>query len=216
MTPVIVLMDEVIGHLREAVDIEEEGEEEKIERKRPEERPEKYRAYEAGEDGIPALAPFGTGYRYHITGLTHNESGYATMAPEEVERMTKRIVEKVEKHREEIIMWEKEEMEEAEVVLVTYGGSARSAKEGIRRLNATGYKTGLFRPITIWPFPEKEIKKIAGQVKAIVVPEMNMGQLRLEVERAAGGLCKVVGVNKVNGELITPEEIIKAVEGVME
>ncbi|MGI6711664.1 MAG: 2-oxoacid:acceptor oxidoreductase subunit alpha [Bacillota bacterium] len=216
MTPVIVLLDEVIGHLREPVNLDKvKNQIEIVDRKKPEVVPEEYVAYSAGEDGIPALAPFGQGYRYHITGLTHDEKGYSTIEPEIINHMIRRIVNKIEEHQEDITTWEKENIEEAEVVLCSYGASARSAKEAMLGLNALGYKVGLFRPITIWPFPENEIRKIAGRVKAIVVPEMNMGQLKLEIERAAGGLTKVIGLSKVNGELFTPEEIIEAVKGVL-
>ncbi|ATW25011.1 2-oxoacid:acceptor oxidoreductase subunit alpha [Candidatus Formimonas warabiya] len=214
MTPVILLMDEVIGHLREPLDFDEVAELDILERKKPEVSPEAYIPFGAGEDGVPALAPFGTGYRYHVTGLTHDESGFSTMAPQAVARMNQRNSTKIQKHLADILAWESRNIEDAEIVLIAYGGSARSAKEAMDRLNALGHKIGFFRPITIWPFPEKEIKKIAGKVKALIVPEMNMGQLKLEIERAARGLTKVIGVNKIDGELITPQEIIDAVKGV--
>jgi len=214
MTPVIILLDEVIGHLREPLNFDEVADLEIIDRKKPDTTPDKYQAYNGGDEGIPTLAPFGTGYRYHVTGLTHDENGYPTMAPKVVERMIQRIVNKVEQNAEEIIEFESLNMEEAEIVLLSYGGSARSAKEAMEKLNAEGYKVGLFRPITIWPFPEKEVAKIAEKVRAIVVPEMNMGQLILEVERVVGGKTQVVGVNKVDGELVTPDEIIAVVKGV--
>ncbi|MEL7567933.1 MAG: 2-oxoacid:acceptor oxidoreductase subunit alpha [Dehalobacterium sp.] len=214
MTPVILLMDEVVGHLREPLNFEEVQDLEIIDRKKPDTTPDKYQPYGGGEDGIPALAPFGTGYRYHVTGLTHDESGYSTMVPKAVERINLRISNKIENNLGDILEFESQNIGEAEVVILAYGGTARSAKEAMERLNALGHKIGLFRPITIWPFPEQEIRKIAGKVKAIVVPEMNMGQLRQEVERAAGGMTRVVGANKVDGELITPEEIISVVKGV--
>jgi len=215
MTPVIFLMDEVIGHLREPLNFDEVKDLEVVDRKKPEVSPKEYVAYSAGEDGIPTLAPFGTGYRYHVTGLTHNENGFATMIPEVVNRMNHRLMAKINNHLDDILQWESDNVEGADVVLVAYGGSARSAKEAMRRLTAQGYKVGVFRPITIWPFPEKEIKKIASHVKAIFVPEMNMGQLKLEVERIVSGECPVVGVNKVNGELFTPVEIIAEIKGVV-
>ncbi len=214
MTPVIFLMDEVIAHLREPLNFDEVKDLEVIDRKRPEVSPEEYEAYGAGEDCIPTLAPFGTGYRYHVTGLTHNEKGFPTMVPEVVNRMNRRLIAKIDNHLDDILQWESDGVEGADVVLVAYGGSARSAKEAMKRLNAQGYKVGVFRPITIWPFPEKEIKKIAAQAKAIIVPEMNLGQLKLEVERVVSGACPVIGQTKVNGELFTPEEIMDQVKGV--
>jgi 2-oxoglutarate ferredoxin oxidoreductase subunit alpha len=215
MTPVIFLMDEVVGHLREPIDFDEVRNLEVVDRKKPDVSPEEYVSYAAGEDGIPVLAPFGTGYRYHVTGLTHDEKGFSTMAPQVVARMNQRLMDKIENHLDDIISYESENVEDADIVLVAYGSTARSAKEAMRWLNAAGHNVGLFRPITVWPFPEKEIVKIAGQVKALVVPEMNLGQLKLEVERAACGLAKVVGVNKADGEPVTPEEIINAVKGVL-
>lgn len=214
MTPVILLMDEVVGHLREPLNFAEVADLEIIDRKKPEIPPEKYQPYAGGEEGIPTLAPFGTGYRYHITGLTHDESGYSTMNPKAVARMNQRIMNKIENNLVDILAWEEQSLAEAEIVVLAYGSTARSAKEAIGQLNAEGYKIGLFRPITIWPFPEQEIKKIGEKVKAIIVPEMNMGQLKQEVERVAGGLTRVIGLNKVDGELITPEEIMTVLKGV--
>ncbi|MGI6677610.1 MAG: 2-oxoacid:acceptor oxidoreductase subunit alpha [Dehalobacterium sp.] len=215
MTPVILLMDEVIGHLREPLNFDEVQDLEVINRKRPEVGPEEYVAYSAGTDGIPALAPFGTGYRYHVTGLTHNESGYSTMVPEEVDRMNRRLMAKIEQHLDDILEWENDQVEGADVVVVAYGGTARSAKEAMRELNKAGHKIGVFRPISIWPFPEEELKRIAGQTKAILVPEMNMGQLKGEIERIVAGACPVVGLSKVDGELFTPAEIIAGIKGVL-
>ena len=214
MTPVILLLDEVIGHLREPLNYDEVADLEIIDRKKPDVPPDQYQAYDGGEEGIPVLAPFGTGYRYHVTGLTHDEKGYPTMAPKIVERMNYRIVNKVEKNADEIIEYESLNTDDAEIILLSYGGSARSAKEAMLRLNAEGLKVGLFRPITIWPFPEKEVARLAEKVKAIVVPEMNMGQLKLEVERVVAGKTRVIGVNKVDGELVTPDEIMAVVKGV--
>ncbi|ATW25119.1 2-oxoacid:acceptor oxidoreductase subunit alpha [Candidatus Formimonas warabiya] len=214
MTPVIFLMDEVIGHLREPINFDEVKDLEIVDRKKTEIGAGEYVSYSAEADHIPVLAPFGTGYRYHVTGLTHNESGYATMATAEVDRMNRRLMAKIDRHLAEILAWESDHVEEADVVLVAYGSGARSAKEAMKRLNSKGYKVGVFRPITIWPFPEAELKKIALGVKAMIVPEMNLGQLKREVERIVAGACPVVGVNKVDGELVTPEEIIAGIKGV--
>ncbi|MGI6678425.1 MAG: 2-oxoacid:acceptor oxidoreductase subunit alpha [Dehalobacterium sp.] len=215
MTPVIFLMDEVIGHLREPLNYDEVQDLEIIERKKPQVSTEEYIAYSADEDGIPTLAPFGTGYRYHVTGLTHSESGYATMVPAEVDRMNRRLVAKVDNNLKDILDWENSNVEDAEILMVAYGGTARTAKEAMREMNLAGYKVGLFRPISIWPFPEEELKRLAGKVKAIVVPEMNLGQLKQEVERIVAGTCPVIGIGKVNGELHTPDEIISGIKGVL-
>jgi len=215
MTPVILLMDEVIGHLREPIDFDEMKDLPIVNRKQPAVPPSEYVSYSAGEDKVPTLAPFGTGYRYHVTGLTHSENGFPTMVPAVVDRMYRRLMDKINDHLDEVLQWESENTEDADVVLVAYGSTARSAKEAMKQLNQEGYKVGIFRPISLWPLPEEELKKIAGRVKALVVPEMNLGQLRIMIDRVACGACEVVGVNKVDGELVTPDEIVQGIKGVL-
>lgn len=210
--PVIFLTDEVIGHLRERVVLPEPGELPIVDRKKPPAGLKVYQPYRADEDGIPPMANFCEGYRYHVTGLVHDESGSPTTKPDLAEQLIRRLNDKIMNHLDEIIMSESFLTEDAEIIIVAYGAVSRSAKRAVKEARALGIKAGLFRPITIWPFPEKEVTSLANRAKAIIVPEMNMGQLKGEVERAAGQKARVTGLNKANGELITPREILTAIK----
>ncbi|MGE5653842.1 MAG: 2-oxoacid:acceptor oxidoreductase subunit alpha [Bacillota bacterium] len=210
-TPVILLMDEVVGHMREKIVLPEAGEVEVAERARPQGAKRDYRPNDAPEDGVAPLAPFGNGYRFHVTGLTHNRAGFATSKPEEVDFFVRRLHNKIDKHLDEVLQYEAIEADDADVLLVAYGGTARSAKAAMAQARKEGLKVGLFRPISIWPFPEAKLKELAKGRK-VVVPEMNLGQLALEVERVTKQ--DIVKVNRVDGELITPQEILDAIKGV--
>jgi 2-oxoglutarate ferredoxin oxidoreductase subunit alpha len=212
-TPVILLMDEIVGHMREKMTYKNISDLEVINRKKPSCKPEEYVAYRPDEDMVPPMASFGEGYRYHVTGLTHDETGFPTNSNEISERLIKRIVDKVEKNIDDFSYFEEYKMEDAEMAIIAYGGVSRSAKSAVDQLRKQNIKAGMFRPITIWPFLEKQVHKVSFQVKEIYVAEMNLGQYSLEVERAACKNCKVSKINKVNGELITPEEIIEALGG---
>lgn len=209
-TPVILLMDETIGHMREKMLITDI---EIIDRKKPTCKPEEYIAYKPDEDMIPAMASFGEGYRYHVTGLTHDETGFPTNDNNISGNLVKRIVDKIEKNIDDFSYYEEYKLEDAEVIIIAFGGVSRSAKSAVDELRKKNIKAGLFRPITIWPFLEKQIKEISKKVKEIYVAEMNLGQYYLEVERVAGKYCDVKKINKVNGELITPVEIINSIGG---
>lgn len=210
MTPVILLTDEIVGHMREAIDMDEAREAEVIDRKKPTTAPDQYIPYAPDENGAPILAPFGEGYRYHVTGLTHDREGFATMDPAKVEDVNWRLINKIEDNRDDIIEWEELYTEDAESVILAYGGVARAAREAVEVLRAEGEKVGLFRPISIWPFPEKAMKRLADDVDTILVVEMNAGQLAREVERVAAGATAVEGLFVIDGEIMTPAEIITA------
>jgi 2-oxoglutarate/2-oxoacid ferredoxin oxidoreductase subunit alpha len=212
-TPVIMLMDETVGHMREKLTYKDPSEIEIIDRKKPTCKPDEYLAYKADEDMIPPMASFGEGYRYHVTGLTHDETGFPTNNNKISGELITRLVNKVEKNVDDMAYFEEYEMEDAEVVIIAFGGVSRSAKTAIDELRKSGKKVGLFRPITIWPMLEKQIDKVAEQAKEIYVAEMNLGQYFYEVDRIAGKKCPVKKINKVTGELITPNEIIEAVNG---
>lgn len=212
-TPVILLMDETVGHMREKMALKDPSEIEIINRKKPTCKPEDYVAYRPDQDMIPPMASFGEGYRYHVTGLTHDETGFPTNNNEISERLIKRIVDKVEKNIDEFSYYEEYKLEDAEIIIVAYGGVSRSAKSAVDELRKNNIKVGLFRPITIWPFLEKQINKISKNAKEIYVAEMNLGQYFLEVDRVAGKNCPVHKICKVNGELITPDEIVQAIGG---
>lgn len=212
-TPVILLMDETVGHMREKLKFKDSSEIEVINRKKPTCKPEEYVAYRPDEDMIPKMASFGEGYRYHVTGLAHDETGFPTNNNEISGQLIQRIVDKVEKNIDDITYYEEYKMEDAEIVIVAFGGVSRAAKSAIDDMREKGIKVGMFRPITIWPFLEKQINDVSLNAKEIYVAEMNLGQYFLEVDRVAGKNCPVKKINKITGELITPNEIIDAVTG---
>ena len=209
-TPVILLMDEVVGHLRENMEVPEPGELEVIDRKRPDCPPEEYRAYAMTEDLVPPMADFGKGYRYNITGLFHDETGFPTNNTEVAGKQLDRIMKKVENNFDEINIYEEYMLEDAQYAFITFGGMARSVKEAIRTLRKEGIRIGAFIPKTVWPFPEKQINKLVSDMDGVFVAEMNLGQMILEVQRASQERNKIHAINKANGEIITPEEIVKS------
>ena len=209
-TPVILLMDEVVGHLRENMEVPEPGELEVIDRKRPDCPPEEYRAYAMTEDLVPPMADFGKGYRYNITGLFHDETGFPTNNTEVAGKQLDRIMKKVENNFDEINIYEEYMLEDAQYAFITFGGMARSVKEAIRTLRKEGIRIGAFIPKTVWPFPEKQINKLVSDMDGVFVAEMNLGQMILEVQRTSKERNKIHAINKANGEVITPEEIIKS------
>ena len=213
-TPVILLYDEVIGHMREKVELTDPSQVAIVERPKPTCPPEVYLPYKAGEDDVPPFVRFGEGYRYHVTGLAHDERGFPTQDPRVVEAHQRRLHRKVERHRDEIAAYETFMLEDAEVAVFAYGITARSARAAVRTARSEGLRAGLLRPISLWPFLDLEVGKLAQQVKAIVVAEMNLGQMIYEVERAAQGRARVAAYQKASGEPIHPEEILAALQEV--
>ena len=161
------------------------------------------------------MADFGTGYKWHVTGLMHDETGFPTGKPEIIDAQLKRLMNKLKKYEDEILLWEETETEDAEILIVAYGSTARSAIEAVENLRNEGVKVGLFRPITIWPFPEKALRSVLENVKQIIVPEINYGQLTLEVERVCKDKAPVNGLYKVNSLPLTPDEIVAKVREVL-
>lgn len=213
--PVILLMDEVIGHMRERVVLPEPESLEIIDRAKPTVPPEEYLPYKADPDGgVPEMPAFGEGYRYHVTGLIHSENGFPTTDAKKTAALLERLMKKIENNLDDIIKYEEDSLDDAQIVLIAFGSTARSAKSAMYMAREEGIPVGLFRPITIWPFAEDRIKEIAGKAKTIIVPEMNLGQYRREIERAAAGKCKVIGINRADGEIITPEDIYEKIKGV--
>jgi 2-oxoglutarate ferredoxin oxidoreductase subunit alpha len=211
-TPVILLSEEVIGHCRERVVLPDISEIKIIDRKKPPAGLARYNPYEPGDDGVPPMANFCEGYRYHVTGLTHDESGGPTTDAEKAERLIKRLNNKVMDHIDEITMTESWMTEDAEIIVIAYGATSRSAKRAVKMAREDGIKAGLFRLITIWPFPVKEVTALCRQAHTIIFPELNLGQLIGEVERVARNETNVVGVNLVTGEMITPGEILDKIK----
>ena len=211
--PAIVLTDEVIGHMREGVELPDPAEIKPLRRAAPA-TPAGYKPYAADPDGgVPLMAPFGEGFRWHVTGLFHDESGAPSNKGEVADRLLRRLQRKMEKNAPDMWDYVAEGTDDCEVAVVSFGSSAMSALSAVRRARKEGVKAGMLRLKTIWPFPEPVVSELAGRAKAIIVPEMNLGQLALEVERVAGCRSRVVRVGKVNGELFRPDEIHSAIMG---
>lgn len=212
-TPVILLMDEVVAHMRERIEIPNEDEIEIINRKKPESGLDKYNPYEVKEgEYVSPMAAFGDGYRFHVTGLIHDKTGFPTTNPKLAEELVNRLVNKVEDNIDDIVTYEEYKLDDADIAIVAYGGTARSVKSAVNAGREENIKVGMFRPITMWPFPKKQIEELAKKVKKVIVVEMNMGQYFLEVDRIAGKHTEVKKYGRVNGELITPDEILKIIK----
>jgi 2-oxoglutarate ferredoxin oxidoreductase subunit alpha len=207
-TPVILLMDEVIAHMREKVALPAKAETRLVDRKRPDVPAHAYQPYEMTADHVPPLADFGTGYRYHVTGLTHDQWGFPTSHADEAHSLLKRLKDKIETNRHEICISEEYMCDDAEHILVATGCVARSCKAAVDMAREQGLKVGLIRPVTIWPFPKRLISLRANTAKRILVVELNQGQMVLEVQRIVAGKTTVESLTRCDGELITPDEII--------
>jgi 2-oxoglutarate ferredoxin oxidoreductase subunit alpha len=205
-SPVVLLYDQVIAQLSETVALNSAASSSRTERKWASGPRSAYQPYAGNGDGIPAMARPGAGYRNHTTGLTHGEDGFPTQNPEAVTRNLSRLFSKLERHRDLIDSWETLRCDDADVVIVAIGISARAARRAVDLCRAQGLRVGLFRPITLWPFPEKQLRQAAAKARAVLVPEMNTGQLRLEVERVLAGM-PVEGIHLFSGEAITPADI---------
>ena len=210
--PVILLLDEIIGHVHEKVTLPEPDEIIVINRKKPSVSPDEYLPYKIDDSMIPEMANFGDGYRYHVTGLVHDETGFPTNNTEQIDRMLSRLNSKIDYYLDEIIQFEETDTKDAKIGIIAYGSSARSAKNAMRMAQEKGIKAGMLRIQTLWPFPIKRIKEFAQQLDSIIVPELNLGQIAHEVEHAVEGKVKVHKVNKINGEPIHPKEIFEKIE----
>jgi len=160
------------------------------------------------------MASFGDGYRWHVTGLTHNDYGFPTNEPEEIGKKHVRLVRKVDRFRDDIVKYDLEQAEDAEILVVSYGCVSRSAVRAVREARAKGIKVGHFRPITLWPFPDKELVSVGSNVKKVIVPELNCGQMLSEVRIALGAKAEIIPSNLVNGEILRPHEILATIEEV--
>jgi len=214
-TPVLVMTDESVGHMTERVVIPDPDEVPIYPRRRPKSPPGNgYLPYAPAEDGVPDMACAGDGYRIHITGLTHDERGYPdTVSVETQHKMVSRLVSKIKDNSADIIEVQEDLVDGAEVVVVAYGISARAAVRPIRMAREAGVKVGLLKLVTVWPFAEERIRALAADVKAFVVPEINMGQIALEVERCAAGKARTVTVTHAGGGLHDPDVVLEAIMG---
>jgi 2-oxoglutarate ferredoxin oxidoreductase subunit alpha len=208
-TPVILLMDAIVAQLKEKVEIPEALE--VVQRPAPQVPPAEYKPYAFTRGATAPLAVFGEGYRYHVTGLLHDEYGYPTESPELAAQWWEHMQTKLNDHLDDIVQWESLRLEEADTALVAYGGTARAAAHAVSLARERGVKLGLLRPITLWPFPEAAVRELAGRVTRLIVPELNLGQIRYEVERLSAGRALVEGVHRADGLPITPEQILEKV-----
>ncbi len=212
--PVFFMMDECVGHMTEKVIIPEPEKIKVVERRWTDKKPGEYLPYEPDpEDLVPAMVKAGDGYRFHITGLTHDERGYPAATDVEVQdRLVRRLCEKITKNAPKIWKWEEMDTDNCEILVLSYGISARVALRGIEMAKEKGINVGLMRLIVVWPLPEPRIKELAEKVKAIVVPELNIrAQVAREVERVIAGKCPVIPVGHAGGTVHNPEDIYKAI-----
>lgn len=209
--PVLFLMDECVGHMTERVVIPPAGEIELVSRRYTQDSPADYLPYQAGPDGVPEMVRAGQGYRFHITGLTHDERGYPEMTPAAQQKLIGRLIEKIRKNADAIARCEENQLEDAEVVVVAYGITSRVALRAVQLARAQGVAAGLLRPVVVWPFPEKRVRELSQRARAFVVPEMNCGQMVLEVERAVGGRAPTLLVPHAGGRVHDPETILEAI-----
>ena len=209
--PAILLMDETIAHLRESVTLPEYDSIKVVSRKKPVASPEKYLPYKPDGDDIPPMAPFGTGYRYHVTGLVHDHSGFPTTNNhEEVENLLTRLDRKIKRNQKELTYYSELFLEDADMVVIACGASARSAAAGVKEARKKGIKAGLLALKTIWPFPEDLVARVAEGKKRVIVPEMNMGQLIGEVKKVMGNDRRLTGLQQFDGRLFLPGKIVSS------
>lgn len=208
--PVILLLDEVIGHMREKVELPEASELKLTERKKPVDPPKKFQAYKPDADGVPPMAAFGEGYYHHVTGLVHTYAGMPSGGGAVTNELVRRLESKINRAQEEITLYTEDGLDDADVVLIAYGGSSRAASAAMKMAREKGVKVGMLKLITIWPFPAKLVEEKTRNAKTIIVPELNTGQLVGEVERYVGR-DRVVSITRVDGELFKPEEILESI-----
>ena len=209
--PVLLMGDEIVAHMWEKVIIPTPDKIKTVNRKKPVVPRDEYSPFKPDEDLVPPMACFGEGYHFHATGLTHDEHGFPKTSSSEVQtKLVRRLCEKISRNADKIIRVEEVMLDDAEIVVVAYGIVARAALSAVRKARAAGIKAGLLRLVTLWPFPEKHVAKVARKAKAIVVPEMNCGQLVREVERAAKE-TPVHFISKLGEDPHTPMEILEVI-----
>jgi 2-oxoglutarate/2-oxoacid ferredoxin oxidoreductase subunit alpha len=210
--PVFMMMDECVGHMTERVMIPPADSIEVEPRRWYTGVKEEYLPYRAGEELVPAMVKAGDGYRIHVTGLTHDEHGYPNMSVAAQEKLVKRLLNKIRNHTDYIVEYEEDQVDTADIVIVTYGITSRTAIPAIEQARQEGLKIGHLRLVVVWPFPEKRIRALAARVKAFVVPELNCGQIVLEVERCVAGKAPVRLVGHTGGTVHNPADIYQAIK----
>jgi 2-oxoglutarate ferredoxin oxidoreductase subunit alpha len=210
-TPVILLLDEVTAHTREKIEIPNPGEFEVFSRTVPNMPPEWYKPYEETVRGVPPMPPLGTGYRFHVTGLTHDRNGFPTQRPEEIVELMERIHRKIDQFFYDIQLVDTLETDDADVVVIAYGSVARSAELAVSQARENGVKAGLLKLKTLFPYPRRQTEKVLAHARTLIVPEMNMGQMSREVKRVNMGRASVRTINRIDGQIVTPSEILKVI-----
>ena len=209
--PVLIMSDEVVGHMSEKVVIPHVAPESLLNRRRPEVPPEEYLPYKTDVGLVPPMAVAGEGYRFHVTGLTHDERGYPVMTADAQDRLIRRLVDKIRLNRDDIIRYKETQVEDADIIVCAYGITTRIAQFAVKMARDEGIRAGLLQLITVWPFAEERIRELSLQAKAFVVPEINYGQIVLEVERCAGGKARTMLVPHMGGGVHLPETILEAI-----
>ncbi len=213
-TCVVLLLDEVLGHMREAVEVPDVSKIRIINRIKPTVPPEWYKHYEENQKYLSPVASYGEGYRFHVTGLAHDQYGFPTNKAAEVDVMMKRLKKKITTNIRDLVQIESFKMDDAKIAVFAAGITARSAKAAVMMARSEGLKVGLLRPLTIWPFPDDAVKKMLKNVESVIVPELNQGQFIHEIERLAKDKedGKIIPIQRVDGELITPRDILKKIK----
>jgi 2-oxoglutarate ferredoxin oxidoreductase subunit alpha len=210
--PVLIMTDEIIGHLSERVIIPEAKAIKTLSRPRAKGRRDRFKPFKPGPNGVAPMAIAGEGYNIHVTGLTHDEKGYPVMSVEAQDEMMDRLVKKVRGNLSDIIMTEGYRLDDAEIVIVSYGVSARTSFAAMEEAREQGIKVGLLKLITVWPFPEDQIQSLSERVKGFVTVEINLGQIHLEVQRCARGRASTFLVGHPGGTIIAPEKVIETLK----
>jgi 2-oxoglutarate ferredoxin oxidoreductase subunit alpha len=209
--PVLVMADEVVGHMSEKVVIPDIAPESLYQRRRPDVAPEEYRPYQPDADLVPPMAVAGQGYRFHVTGLTHDEMGYPASTAEAQDKLVRRLVDKIRRNSQQIIRYRETLIEDADIIVCAYGITTRVSRYAVKLARDEGIRAGLLQLITVWPFAEARIRELSSQARAFVVPEINYGQIVLEVERCAGGRARTVPVPHLGGDVHSPEAILQVI-----
>ncbi len=210
-TPVMFMMDECVGHMTEKVVIPPANRIEITPRRHTDRKPGEFKPYEPAEDLVPAMAHAGEGYRFHMTGLTHDERGYPSMTVATQDKLVRRLQNKVRLAEEDLTLVDEEGLEDADVAVVSYGITSRVAQRAIEIARVKGVKAGRCRLIGVWPFPDAHLQSLARRVKAFVVPELNLGQISREVERATGRFARTIPVTHAGGGVHRPQDIVDAI-----
>jgi 2-oxoglutarate ferredoxin oxidoreductase subunit alpha len=211
--PVLLMADEVVGHMSEKVNMHQVAPKTLVKRRRPMVSPDNYQPYKPDGDLVPPMAVAGEGYHFHVTGLTHDERGYPVMTAEAQERLTRRLSDKIRLNRDDITKLEEIQLDDADIIVCAYGITARIAQFAVRMAREEGIRAGLLRFVTVWPFAEPRVRELSSQAKAFIVPEINYGQIVLEVERCAGGKSRTIPVPHMGGGVHSPQTILQAIRG---